>query len=82
MDTAIVHCGDNNGHVKTKANLPYEVGDVVFAKAIGWRQFYKGKIEKLYACDKKGTGFMADVVFDDGERAKKLRTNQIKRKSE
>ena len=82
MDTAIVHCGDNNGHVKTKANLPYEVGDVVFAKAIGWRQFYKGKIEKLYTCDENDTGFIADVIFDDGERAKKLRANQIKKKSE
>ena len=80
MDTAIVHCGDNNGHVKTKANLPYEVGDVVFAKAIGWRQFYKGKIEKLYTCDENDTGFIADVIFDDGERAKKLRANQIKKK--
>ena len=42
------------------------------------RQFYKGKIEKLYTCDENDTGFIADVIFDD-ERAKKLRANQIKK---
>ena len=78
MDSVIEHCGDKNGKSKVKAKSPYQVNDVVLAKAIGWKQFYKGKIENVYTCDENDMVFFTDVIFDDGERVKKLRTNQIK----
>ena len=59
-------------------NAKYKVGDVVFAKAIGYSKFYQGKIEKCYGGKKPGV-VLYDVLFDDGDKGKRLKDRQIKK---
>ena len=59
-------------------NAKYKVGDVVFAKAIGYSKFYQGKIEKCYGGKKTGV-VLYDVLFDDGDKGKRLKDRQIKK---
>jgi len=65
----------NHDAFSSSGSAPIREGDKVEAKCTGWTKYYKGNVTRVNSDD------TYDITFEDGEKKKSVRSDQIKASS-